>query len=113
MLGGGPDGFSWAEPWEVGCSVRRRLPTSVRAVGLRQVDGIALGTQPACVGWGSWAVPGLRTIAVGGMTHYEAAAHINDAEELFTEVAQIAVEAGRTTVPKPRQTTVRLRVLEG
>ena len=53
----------------------------------------------------------LRTIAVGGMSHYEAAAHINDAEKLFTEVAHIAVEAGRTTVPKPRQTAARLRVL--
>jgi hypothetical protein len=53
----------------------------------------------------------LRTIAVGGMSHYEAAKHINDAAELFTEVAHIAVEAGRTTVPKPRQTAARLRVL--
>jgi hypothetical protein len=53
----------------------------------------------------------LRTIALGGMSHYEAAEHINDAEELFTEVAQIAVEAGRTTVPKPQQTAARLRVL--
>lgn len=53
----------------------------------------------------------LRTIAVGGMSHYVAAQHINDAEELFTEVAQIAVEAGRTTAPKSRQAGARLRVL--
>lgn len=53
----------------------------------------------------------LRTIVVGGMSHYAAAQHISEAEELFTEVAQIAVEAGRTTAPKPRQTTARLRVL--
>lgn len=53
----------------------------------------------------------LRTIAVGGMSHYAAAQHINDAAELFTEVAQVAVEAGRTTAPKPRHAAVRLRVL--
>jgi hypothetical protein len=53
----------------------------------------------------------LRTIAAGGMSHYAAAQHINDAAELFTEVAQIAVEAGCTTVPKPRHAAARLRVL--
>lgn len=53
----------------------------------------------------------LRTIAVGGMSHYAAAEYVNDAAELFTEVAQIAVEAGRTTAPSPRQVGVRLRVL--
>jgi hypothetical protein len=53
----------------------------------------------------------LRTIAVGGMSHYAAAEYINDAAELFTEVAQIAVEAGRTTAPRPRQAGVCLRVL--
>ena len=37
-----PHGPSWAEPRNVGCGVRRGLPTSVRAVGLRQVDGMAL-----------------------------------------------------------------------
>jgi hypothetical protein len=45
--GGLPHGRPWAEPRKIGCGVRRRLPTSVRAVGLRQVDGMALGTQPA------------------------------------------------------------------
>ncbi len=53
----------------------------------------------------------LRTIAVGGMSHYAAAEYVNDAAELFTEVAQIAVEAGRATAPSPRQVGVRLRVL--
>jgi hypothetical protein len=55
----------------------------------------------------------LRTIAVGGMSHYAAAQHINDTEELFTEIAQIAVEAGRTTAPRPRQAAARLRILGG
>jgi hypothetical protein len=53
----------------------------------------------------------LRTIAVGGMSHYAAVEHISDVEELFTEVAEIAVEAGRTTAPRPRQAAARLRVL--
>jgi hypothetical protein len=47
--GGLPHGRPWAEPRKVGCGVRRGLPTSVRAVGLRQVDGMALGAQPSCV----------------------------------------------------------------
>lgn len=53
----------------------------------------------------------LRTIAVGGMSHYAAAEHISDAAELFTEVAQIAVETGRTTARKPRHAAARLCVL--
>lgn len=53
----------------------------------------------------------LRTIAVGGMSHYAAAEHINDAAELFTEIAQVAVEAGRATAPKPRHAAARLRIL--
>jgi hypothetical protein len=57
------------------------------------------------------ATEALRTIAVGGMSHYAAAEYVNDAAELFTEVAQIAVEAGRTTAPSPRQVGVCLRVL--
>jgi hypothetical protein len=56
LPGGLPRGPSWAEPREVGCGVRRGLPTSVRAVGLRQVDGMALGTQPAQVE--QWATTG-------------------------------------------------------
>jgi len=53
----------------------------------------------------------LRTIAVGGMSHYAAAEHVSDAEELFTEVARIAVEAGRTARPRPRRAAARLRIL--
>lgn len=34
---------------EVGCGLRRGLPPSIRAVGLRTVDGMPLGTQPACI----------------------------------------------------------------
>ncbi len=41
-----PEGYhtvrSWAEPRKAGGGVRRGLPTSDRAVGLRQVDGMAL-----------------------------------------------------------------------
>jgi hypothetical protein len=44
-----PHSRPWAEPRRVGCGVRRGLPTSVRVVGLRQVDGMTLGTQPTCV----------------------------------------------------------------
>lgn len=53
----------------------------------------------------------LRTIAVGGMSHYAAAEHINDTEESFTKVAEIALEAGRITAPRPRHAAARLRVL--
>lgn len=74
----------------------------------------ALGWQTPKIGHDidtAVATEALRTIAVGGMSHYAAAEYVNDAAELFTEVAEIAVEAGRTTAPSPRQVGVCLRVL--
>ncbi|MDQ3987858.1 MAG: hypothetical protein M3291_01410 [Actinomycetota bacterium] len=55
----------------------------------------------------------LRTIAVGGMSHYAPARHGSDADEALTTVARLAVEEGRSTVPRTRHTAIRLRILGG
>ncbi len=76
--GGLPHGRSWAEFGKVGERSRRGPPTSVRAVGLRQVDGMALESQCTCGVGGSHETPPtdqrqesaadteLRDVAFGG-----------------------------------------------
>ncbi|MGH3873769.1 MAG: hypothetical protein ACRDSR_20070 [Pseudonocardiaceae bacterium] len=71
----------------------------------RQTSGAGRDIDPAAV------TEALRTIAVGGMSHYAPAQQISDTQEQLAEVAALAVEAGRTTVPRPRPRAARLRIL--
>nr|MBA2559649.1 hypothetical protein [Propionibacteriales bacterium] len=71
----------------------------------RQTSNTGRDVDPAVV------TEALRTIAVGGMSHYAAARHISDAQETLAEVAQLAVQAGHTAATRPRQAAAQLRVL--